>query len=198
MFRCLKFTAALFGLAILSVAASDVSFTVDFSGSRAPFTKYWEGGAGSGHATLGLREDWRQHLVNASRDLGFKRIRWVTPPPLLIVVVIVDVFPLCSFHGVLDDDMSTYLGGGTNLFNVFSVYDFIVSLGMEPLVELSFMPDELKAFDGTVFHYKVGECGLTIIPFSLADGVLFARETLPHRKIGLHGNPSCPSLPMLC
>lgn len=40
------------------------------------------------------------------------------------------------FHGVLDDDMSTYLDGHANMFNVFSTYDFLQSIGMRPYVEV--------------------------------------------------------------
>jgi hypothetical protein len=40
----------------------------------------------------------------ANHDAGFKKVR---------------------FHGILDDDMSTYLNGGANMFNVFSTFDFL-------------------------------------------------------------------------
>lgn len=66
------------------------------------------------------------------------------------------------FHGVLDDDMSTYLpsavgGAGANMFNVFSTYDFLLSIGMRPIVELSFMPALLASnASSTVFHYQGG------------------------------------------
>lgn len=85
------------------------------------------------------------------RDIGFKHIRG---------------------HGLLDDDMSTNLGGngasGTNLINLFSVFgawlgcccertcecipptilfaiDFYLSVGIRPIFELSFMPESLGA-----------------------------------------------------
>ena len=36
---------------------------------------------GSGHMSLTLREDWRQHIRMAARDLGVKHIRVRLPPP---------------------------------------------------------------------------------------------------------------------
>jgi len=86
---------------------------------------------GSGHASLTLREDWRNHLTQTVADIGFRSVR---------------------FHAILDDDMSTYLNGGANMYNIFSTLDFITS---PPIIELSFMPMEL-ALDPTqtVFHYR--------------------------------------------
>ena len=43
--------------------------------------KFWS----PGHGALTMREDWRQHVAMAHRDLGIQRVR---------------------FHGILDDDMS--------------------------------------------------------------------------------------------
>ena len=43
--------------------------------------------------------------------------------------------------GLLGDDVSTYLGGRANLANLFSVFDFYLSVGLKPIFELSFMPE---------------------------------------------------------
>lgn len=39
-------------------------------------------------------------------------------------------------------------------FNIDSVFDFIVSIGMRPYVELSFMPEYLANGSSTIMHYK--------------------------------------------
>ena len=80
----------------------------------------------------------------AQRDIGFKHIRG---------------------HGSLDDDMSAFLNGGANMYNLFRVFDFYLSVGIRPILELSFMPDAL-AYDATktIMHYKGG----TSAPKSLA------------------------------
>jgi xylan 1,4-beta-xylosidase len=93
---------------------------------------------GSGHALLTLREDYRNQLRVLQKEIGFGSIR---------------------FHAILDDDMSTYLNGVANMFNVFSTLDLLQSdaIRMDPIIELSFMP-ELLALNSsnTVFHYQGG------------------------------------------
>lgn len=81
-----------------------------------------------------MRADYREHLARVQRDIGFKHIRG---------------------HGLLDDDMSTYLDGNANLFNLFSVFDYYLSVNIRPIFELSFMPRDL-AFDPTktIMHYE--------------------------------------------
>lgn len=89
---------------------------------------------GSAHGSLGLRTDYRDHLAKVQRDIGFKHIRG---------------------HGLMNDDMSTYLNGKANLINLFSIFDFYLSVGLKPIFEISFMP-ALLAFDKTrtVMHYQ--------------------------------------------
>lgn len=51
----------------------------------------------------------------------------------------------------------TYLNGAANMYNVFSVYDFLQSISMKPIVELSFMPELLASNASmTTFHYQGG------------------------------------------
>jgi len=100
--------------------------------------KYWTKCVGSGHAALALREDWREQLKKCREELGFEYVR---------------------FHGLFDDDMSvcTKKDDGTyeySFFNVDSIFDFILEIGMKPFVELSFMPEALASGAETVFHYK--------------------------------------------
>jgi xylan 1,4-beta-xylosidase len=48
------------------------------------------------------------------------------------------------FHGIFDDDMSVMSNDGSyNWYNVDLVYDYMLSLGVRPYVELSFMPSAL-------------------------------------------------------
>jgi len=44
------------------------------------------------------------------------------------------------FHGILDDDMSTFLSGSANMANVLNAYGNIVDAGAVPVIELSFFP----------------------------------------------------------
>lgn len=102
-----------------------VSAMVDLSPSSVtPFPHFWKRCVGSGHMLLGTRSDWRQHLTLANSELGFTGIRG---------------------HGLLDDDMSTLprKGSPPSFYNVDQVFDFLMSLGIRPVVELSFMPSAL-------------------------------------------------------
>ena len=40
-----------------------------------------------------------------------------------------------------------------SFFNVDSIFDFLLDLGMKPFIELSFMPSALASGSRTVFHY---------------------------------------------
>ncbi|MEO6776508.1 MAG: glycosyl hydrolase [Kofleriaceae bacterium] len=97
----------------------------------------WEELVGSGHATLALRADWQRQLERCHRELGVRYVR-------------------C--HGILSDDVGTLMCEDDQLvesfFNADSIYDFLVSIGMKPVVELSFMPSALSSGGDTVFHYR--------------------------------------------
>ena len=51
------------------------AFRVNLSAPTENFSHFFETSVGSGHMSLTLREDWRQHLRMAARDLGVKHIR---------------------------------------------------------------------------------------------------------------------------
>lgn len=112
-------------------------FNGDWDAPGTAFPHFWEHTVGSGHATLGLRADWQAQLKRARRDLGMRYVR---------------------FHGLLSDDMGTLIAEGDALFysffNADQIFDFLLSIGMKPFVELSFMPSALSSGDQTVFHYR--------------------------------------------
>ena len=105
------------------------AFTVGSKPSER-FSHFFETSVGSGHMSLTLREDWRNHIRMAARDLGVKHIRG---------------------HGLLDDDMSVSFAYGKHAFyNIDSLVDVLSSVGMRPIFELSFMPDWLTNGTDTV------------------------------------------------
>lgn len=112
-------------------------FSADLSGPSAPFPHFWEHTIGSCHATLALRADWQGQLKQAHGELGVQHVR---------------------FHGILDDDLGTLVAEGDtffySFFNADLICDFLLSIGMRPFVELSFMPSALASGDQTVFHYR--------------------------------------------
>jgi xylan 1,4-beta-xylosidase len=131
----------LIGAATISVAlAAPLSFIADTSAQQVPLTFAILDCVGTGHAALALRSDYRAHLAAVQRDIGFRSVRG---------------------HGILDDDLSTFLDGEVNMINVYSILDFYLSVGIKPTLELSFMPEELAANASfTIMHYK----GITSTP----------------------------------
>ena len=77
---------------------------------------------------MALRADWQRDLKRAHDELGFRYVR---------------------FHGLLSDDMGTVVRENKKLFYSFfncdQVFDFLLSIGMKPFVELSFMPGPLAS-----------------------------------------------------
>lgn len=113
------------------------NFSCDLAATPAPLPHFWEHTIGSGHASLALRADWQTQLKRAHNELGMRHVR---------------------FHGILDDDMGTLINQSETLlysfFNCDQIIDFLLSIGMKPFVELSFMPSALSSSDQIVFHYR--------------------------------------------
>ncbi len=112
-------------------------FACRLSEATTPLEHFWEHTVGSDHAPVALRADWQAQLRRCHEDLGFRYVR---------------------FHGLLSDDMGTLIDhDGKPLYSFFNadqVVDFLLSIGMRPFVELSFMPEALASGHKTVFHYK--------------------------------------------
>jgi xylan 1,4-beta-xylosidase len=113
------------------------SFECSDAAVSRPFPHFWEHTVGSGHSTMALRADWQKQLARATKELGFKHVR---------------------FHGLLSDDMSTLVDEQDKLiysfFNADQICDFLLSIGMRPFMELSFMPRTLSSGPETVFSYE--------------------------------------------
>lgn len=112
-------------------------FKCDFLQPAKAFTHYWEHTVGSGHAPLALRADWQEQMLRCHQELGFQYVR---------------------FHPLLSHGMGTLVREENKLiysfFNADRIVDFLLSIGMRPFVELSFMPEALASGHDTVFSYK--------------------------------------------
>ena len=62
------------------------------------------------------------------------------------------------FHGLLSDDMGTLIIHKEqplySFFNVDQIWDFLLTIGMKPFIELSLMPQALASGNKTVFRYR--------------------------------------------
>lgn len=114
-----------------------INFICNLSERTTPLTHFWEHMVGSGHAPLALRADWQRQMKKCHDELGTRYVR---------------------FHGLLSDDVGTLICHEEkflySFFNADSVFDFLLSIGMKPFVELSFMPRALSSGGTTVFNYQ--------------------------------------------
>ena len=116
---------------------NSIEFFCNLAEPATPLPHFWEHTVGSDHAPIALRADWQSQLERCQKELGFQHVR---------------------FHGLLSDDMGTLVRDKNkslySFFNADKVFDFLLSIGMKPFVELSFMPTALASGKKTVFNYK--------------------------------------------
>ena len=101
----------------------------DLSQLKGPRSMVWSDCVGAGRIGEGLRESWRKQLEHCHKEFGFRYLR---------------------AHGLLHDEMRVYSEDkkGNPVYNfmyIDDVYDFLLSIGMKPFVELGFMPEKLAS-----------------------------------------------------
>src|SRR6266498_814996 len=111
---------------------------VSYSRVKGKHNTFFREVVGAGRAAEGLRADWQRDLALVHHECGFKYIR---------------------FHGLLQDELGVYSEDkqGRPIYNfqyVDALYDAILSAGMRPFVELSFMPQALASGEKTIFWWK--------------------------------------------
>lgn len=136
------FLIALFTLCLGNLFAQ-LSFperiiSINFNQVKGPFNTMFKECIGAGRANEGLRAEWQKQLAYVKKECGFKYIR---------------------MHGLLCDDMGVYREdrNGNPEYNfqyIDMLYDFILSIGMKPFVELGFMPEALASGKQTIFWWK--------------------------------------------
>src|ERR1700722_14732105 len=116
---------------------AEAHFRFRLSAPSEPLPHVWEHTVGSGHAPLALRADWQAQLRRCHDELGFQHVR---------------------FHALLSDEIGTLTCQDEkplySFFNADKIIDFLLSIGMRPFVELSFMPEALASGTTTVFSYR--------------------------------------------
>ena len=134
--HCIRPILALSSLILVTavpIHATDYAMSVDVAKPIGPLKKFWQEGVGSCHIYMTLKSaqpglNFKDHYALAARELGMKRIR---------------------AHGIFDEDVGIYkeVNGQVTYEwkNLDSIYDYIVKVGMAPLVELSFMPAALAS-----------------------------------------------------
>jgi len=125
------------GAAIAASAPAVRTISVDARHPTGPLNRMFQVCVGAGRANEGLRAEWQQQLAYVHEQCGFTYIR---------------------MHGLFTDDMGVYREdkNGKSLYNwqyVDMLYDYLLSIGMKPFVELGFMPDDLASGKQTCFWW---------------------------------------------
>ena len=126
--------------ALAQQSPATVPVTIDTREVTGPLAHIWKECAGSDRAAITLRESWRQDLDRWRTEAGLKRVR---------------------FHGIFNDELGVYapsiLNRGKqaqpNFQNVDRVYDGLLTRGVSPFIELSFMPKTLASSDRAFGFY---------------------------------------------
>jgi xylan 1,4-beta-xylosidase len=124
-----------------SAHATDYQLTVNAANEIGQVDRFWQAAVGSDHMYMVVQssrpgENLQGAYKLAATELGMKRVRG---------------------HGVFDDDVGVYHevnGQPTYTWtNLDQIYDYITSIGMDPLIEVSFMPTDLASGNSTFGWY---------------------------------------------
>jgi xylan 1,4-beta-xylosidase len=126
-------------------------------------TDAWRRCVGTGRFELALRRDYQDSLALVQRDIGFRHIRG---------------------HGLLSDGVAVHrpyqYRGTQHVRHAFTYVDQVVDayleLGLQPFVELGFMPEALASGDQTVFWWRAN----ITPPRSWAGWAELVRATVAH------------------
>lgn len=134
----LLLTGSLMGQSTDKGSSDSRVISLDFNKTKGELNTMFKECIGAGRANEGLRADWQKQLAFVKDECDFKFIR---------------------MHGLLTDDMGIYKvdRNGNPRYNfqyVDVLYDYILSLGMKPFVELGFMPQALASGEETIFWWE--------------------------------------------
>ena len=123
----------------------------------------WRRCVGTGRFELALRSDYRDSLALVQREIGFRHIRG---------------------HGLFADGVGVHrpyeYQGSKHVRYAYTYVDQVIDayleLGIQPFLELGFMPEALASGDQTVFWWK----GNVTPPSSYAEWADLVRATLSH------------------
>lgn len=109
----------------------------DLAGPKTPRSMVYKACVGAGRVGEGLRGDWQRQLKECRDQIGFEQIR---------------------MHGLLHDELGVYSQkkDGTPRYNwqyIDAVYDYLLSIGVRPFVEIGFMPNDLASGSKNVFWW---------------------------------------------
>lgn len=105
--------------------------------SQSPLNKPFKKLICTGRAYDLLQHSWREHFETCHKEMPFEYLR---------------------FHGIFDDEMGIIHKKGNfmdyNFFYIDKAIKYMLSLGVKPYLELSFMPDAIASKHTEIFSYK--------------------------------------------
>lgn len=132
-------TSLILAILMFSLSANaQRKINVDYNKVSGKLNSMFKECVGAGRANEGLRADWQQQLAYVHKQCGFKYIR---------------------MHGLLTDDMAVYTedSKGNPVYSymyIDALYDYLLSIGMKPFVELGFMPNALASGNRSIFWWR--------------------------------------------
>ena len=141
------------GLAFPARAQGNELVDVDLRKDVGELKHIWSRAVGSDRAAITLREAWRKDLDRYKNEIGLERVR---------------------FHGIFNDELG--VGSGTNFQNVDAVYDGLLDRGIQPFVEMSFMPKRYASGTKEFGFYRAN----VTPPKSLDDWAGFIQAFVRH------------------
>ena len=137
--KLIQSVAAAMMLLVAQAAVAQARYiSADFDDVKGAKSETYFKCIGAGRANEGLRADWQRQMVDVQANFPYEYIR---------------------FHGLFHDDMGVLTKNekGEMVYNfqyIDELYDFLLSVGIKPFVELSFMPEPLKSGEETIFWWK--------------------------------------------
>jgi xylan 1,4-beta-xylosidase len=131
--------------------ARDYQLTVNAASETGRINRFWQAAVGSDHMYMVINSartgiNLKAPYAMAATELGMKRVRG---------------------HGVFDDDVGVYHevnGQPTYTWDKLDqIFDYITSIGMDPLIEVGFMPKDLASGTKT-FGWYGGVPGNVTLP----------------------------------
>ncbi len=123
---------------IKPTALQERVISANYNKEKGPLNTMFKECIGAGRANEGLRADWQQQLAYVKKACDFKYIR---------------------MHGLLTDDMAVYREDKNgkpeyNYMYIDPLFDYLLSIGIRPFVELGFMPSALASGSQTIFWWR--------------------------------------------
>jgi xylan 1,4-beta-xylosidase len=120
---------------------------IDANAPTTAFPHFWEKTFGSGRAILSLRESYRKDIQTVKDATGFESVRF--HGLLMDEVGLYDPDRIIKNPGLAAESVSD--ASPYNFMYLDQIYDGLLSKGIKPFVELSFMPRNLAA-DPNALH----------------------------------------------